>query len=205
MKISTKERIKSVALPLFAHKGYEGTTMKEIAELVGIKKASLYAHYDGKEALFFTILEDLKQEYIALTQQIMIDCQELEAEDKLRQMFEQYVRYYAAKPDIQAFWTQSLFFTPSEINGRIFDQLKSYQTEVEKWIEQALMEGMRSEIISDDDPAKIVFAYLSFREGFLNALMFVPAMNREDIIQSMWTYFWLGVKGRSNDETAKTV
>lgn len=205
MNISTKERIKSVALPLFAHKGYEGTTMNEIAELVGIKKASLYAHFDGKEALFFAILNDLEQEYVNLTQQIMSDCKELGVEDQLREMFEQYVRYYAATPDIQAFWTQSLFFTPADINCRIFEQLKSYQSWVEKWIEQAITEGMRLSIIPTDDPANLVFAYLSFREGFLNGLLFLPEMNREEVIQSMWSYFWLGLKGRSNHETKQAV
>ena len=193
---STKERIKKVALPLFAHKGYEGTTMNEIAELVGVRKASLYAHYKGKEELFFAIYEDLQQEYTNLTQQIMSECESCPAEDKLRQMFEKYVGYYARKPDIQAFWIQALFFTPSDVYSRFFAQVKEYQTSVEKWIEEAIAEGMRSGIISNGDPAKMLFAYLTFREGLLNGIIFQPEMNSEENIRSMWSYFWLGVKGR---------
>lgn len=205
MPVSTKERIRTVALPLFAYKGYEGTTMKEIAELVGIKKASLYAHYDGKRALFLAILTDLEDEYGVITQSIMDDCKEWGAEEKLRQMFEQYIRYYAATPAIQAFWTQCLFFTPADLTDRIFDQLKSKQDQVECWIGAAIAEAMRSALIPPDDPAKLIFAYLACREGLLNGLLFVPEMNREDMMQSMWSYFWLGIKGRNYDETAPAI
>lgn len=193
---STKEKIKHMALPLFADKGYEGTTMNEIAELVGIKKASLYAHYKGKEELFFAVYEDLEQEFMNLTQRIMYECEGLSVEDKLRQMFEQYVRYYAQNPNIQNFWIQALFFTPSDVYRRVYDQIKEYQATVEKWIEEAIAEGMRSGIIPKDDPAKIVFAYLTFREGLVNGIIFLPEMNGEEIIRSMWSYFWLGIKGR---------
>lgn len=196
---STKERMKQAALPLFAHKGYEGTTMNEIAKLVGIKKASLYAHYKGKEELFFAIYEELEQEYVSLTQRIMSECEGCSAEDKLRQMFEQYVGYYARNPDIQAFWIQALFFTPSDVYSKFYLQIKEYQTTVEKWIEEAITEGIRSGIIPNDDPAKMSFAYQTFREGLLNGIIFLPEMNREESIRSMWSYFWLGIKGRCNE------
>ncbi len=48
---TTKERIFEVALDLFAQKGFEGVSMREIAEAVGIKKASLYSHFESKDAL----------------------------------------------------------------------------------------------------------------------------------------------------------
>ncbi|MCX5780014.1 MAG: TetR/AcrR family transcriptional regulator, partial [Firmicutes bacterium] len=39
MIITTKEKIKQAALTFFAKRGYEGTTMNDIAEVVGINKA----------------------------------------------------------------------------------------------------------------------------------------------------------------------
>jgi AcrR family transcriptional regulator len=52
---STKEKIFDVAIDLFAQKGFAAVTMQEIAEAVGIKKASLYYHYTSKDQ----ILEDI--------------------------------------------------------------------------------------------------------------------------------------------------
>ncbi|HEX3012658.1 MAG TPA: helix-turn-helix domain-containing protein, partial [Methanobacterium sp.] len=42
---TTKEKIFDSAIELFAKKGFDATSMREIAEAVGIKKASLYSHY----------------------------------------------------------------------------------------------------------------------------------------------------------------
>jgi len=52
---STKEKIKKTALSLFAQRGYHGTTMSDIAKLVGIKTPSIYAHFNGKEELFYSV------------------------------------------------------------------------------------------------------------------------------------------------------
>jgi AcrR family transcriptional regulator len=48
---TTKERIFEVALDLFSQKGFDAVSMREIAEAVGIKKASLYSHFSGKDEL----------------------------------------------------------------------------------------------------------------------------------------------------------
>lgn len=50
-EMTTKERIFEVALDLFAQKGYDAVSMREIAEAVGIKKASLYSHFSSKDEL----------------------------------------------------------------------------------------------------------------------------------------------------------
>jgi len=50
-EMTTKERIFEVALDLFAKKGYDAVSMREIAEAVGIKKASLYSHFASKDDL----------------------------------------------------------------------------------------------------------------------------------------------------------
>ena len=53
---NTKERIWQEALTLFAEHGYDGVSVKEIAQAVGIKDSSLYNHYKSKQEIFDTIL-----------------------------------------------------------------------------------------------------------------------------------------------------
>jgi AcrR family transcriptional regulator len=45
------------ALALFLERGYDGTTMDAIAHAAGTTKASLYARFDSKEAVFSAVLE----------------------------------------------------------------------------------------------------------------------------------------------------
>jgi AcrR family transcriptional regulator len=48
--------VRDHALRLFLELGYEGTSMEAIAEAAGTTKASLYARFAGKEALFQSVL-----------------------------------------------------------------------------------------------------------------------------------------------------
>ncbi len=56
-KSITKEKILEEAMNLFAKKGYEATSMSEVADAVGVKKSSLYYFFDDKESLLVAVLE----------------------------------------------------------------------------------------------------------------------------------------------------
>ena len=57
--MTTKERIIEEALTLFAEKGYQGTSVKNIADAGGIKDSSLYKHFKSKKAIFDTIVQEM--------------------------------------------------------------------------------------------------------------------------------------------------
>ena len=57
--MSTRERIVDEALTLFSTKGYAGTTVRDIADAVGIRDASLYKHFPSKRAIFDTCVDDM--------------------------------------------------------------------------------------------------------------------------------------------------
>ncbi len=51
-----KEHIVEAATRLFVERGYEGISMREIAQAAGLSKAGLYHHFHDKEALFLAVL-----------------------------------------------------------------------------------------------------------------------------------------------------
>lgn len=59
----TKERLILAAIDLFSTKGYEGTTVEEIAKAVGIKAPSIYAHFKGKEVIWQAVSDYADAEY----------------------------------------------------------------------------------------------------------------------------------------------
>jgi len=66
IKSGTKERILLASASLFARDGYFGVSVKDIANAVGIKPASLYNHYESKEALWKAVLERIQELYLML-------------------------------------------------------------------------------------------------------------------------------------------
>ena len=62
----TRERIQAVALELFAEQGYEKTSLREIAERLGVTKAALYYHFKSKEDIVRSFTEDYARELDAL-------------------------------------------------------------------------------------------------------------------------------------------
>lgn len=55
----TRERILEEALPLFAQHGYAGTSTRMIAKAAGVNVATLAYYFQGKEGLYFAVLERL--------------------------------------------------------------------------------------------------------------------------------------------------
>ncbi|MET7438326.1 TetR/AcrR family transcriptional regulator [Streptomyces sp. NPDC004082] len=55
----TRQRIQDVALELFSERGYEKTSLREIAEHLDVTKAALYYHFKSKEEILISLFEDL--------------------------------------------------------------------------------------------------------------------------------------------------
>lgn len=56
-----KEEIVAEATKLFAERGYEGASMGDLAERVGLRKASLFHHFASKDVLYTTVLTQLME------------------------------------------------------------------------------------------------------------------------------------------------
>ena len=54
----TRSRIQEVAIRLFIEQGYEATSLREIAETLGVTKAALYYHFRTKEDIVASLVED---------------------------------------------------------------------------------------------------------------------------------------------------
>jgi len=57
-KVARIEMILSAAKRVFSRKGYEATTMEDIASEAGFGKASLYFYFKGKEEVFLSLIKD---------------------------------------------------------------------------------------------------------------------------------------------------
>lgn len=60
---NTKQQILEAALELFSVQGFEATSISQIAGAVGIRKASLYSHYENKQAILDALVAQVMEQY----------------------------------------------------------------------------------------------------------------------------------------------
>ena len=62
---NTKQEILEASLELFSVQGFEATSISQIASAVGIRKASLYSHFESKQAILDALVKDILGQYEA--------------------------------------------------------------------------------------------------------------------------------------------
>lgn len=62
---NTKQEILEAALELFSVQGFEATSISQIAGAVGIRKASLYSHFESKQAILDELVKEVLKQYAA--------------------------------------------------------------------------------------------------------------------------------------------
>ena len=63
MAKDTKERILATALEMFSQNGYAGTNIRELTSALGLVKSSMYRHFNSKEEIWNSLLDELVKYY----------------------------------------------------------------------------------------------------------------------------------------------
>jgi len=87
---SKVDEIISVASALFSQKGYSATSLKEIADEVGLHKTSLFHYFKNKEEILIEVMDKGLREYVNILDESAID-PNLKAEEKLRIALEKQI------------------------------------------------------------------------------------------------------------------
>ena len=65
MARDTRERILETALQMFSRNGYAGTNVRELTAALGLVKSSMYKHFESKEAIWNSLLDQMIAYYDA--------------------------------------------------------------------------------------------------------------------------------------------
>lgn len=60
---NTRQEILEASLELFSFQGFEATSISQIADAVGIRKASLYSHFESKQAILDALVDEVLAQY----------------------------------------------------------------------------------------------------------------------------------------------
>ena len=148
--VDRKAQILVASAELFSRKGYEKTSMKDIADQVGISKPALYHHLKSKHELLYTIMNDLMEYGVAGLRQI--EAMSVPVDEKIRlgiqhhlSSFDQYIAEFAVMLHEKTDWL------PSSLERKIKRKVKHYTSLWDKLIDEAISHKM---IQTGTDPKK---------------------------------------------------
>ncbi len=163
------ERIIAAAVSHFAVRGYDGSSLTEIAEAVGIRKASLYTHFASKDALFMEIFRDA----LSLEQDIASQCFATEA--KTAQPGSKYcaslIKRYGVSDHLR-FLLRTGYMPPSALETEIHEAHERYLGQ--------LQDAFRSRLIayaglSEGDVETYAHAYIGMVDSLQVKLVYTDA------------------------------
>ncbi len=67
----TRDQILDAAERLYAERGFAGTAIRDIARLVGLNPASLYAHFPGKDSIYAAVLTRGLKPFVEINEAIL--------------------------------------------------------------------------------------------------------------------------------------
>lgn len=185
----TKEKILMTALRLFAKDGYEGVSVRNIAEELGMTKGALYRHYKNKRDIFDCIVERM----------IQVDAERAK-------QYEMPVEQYDSVPDsygntslknIQKYTIEQLKFWTEDAFASQFRRmltLEQYRsTEMAELYSQCIVAGpvaymedlfrelMKKGILKEENPRQLAVEY--YAPLFLLIHMFDETGETEEFVE----------------------
>lgn len=94
---SAHDVILDASVKLFSVRGYTGTTMRDIAEKVGVLPGSLYAHIEGKEQILVNIVTSGIEEFLKI--QSVVASSKGTPEEKLETAIKLHIAVVAKNPE----------------------------------------------------------------------------------------------------------
>ena len=151
-----KNEIRSTAARLFRKKGYSATSMKNIAEGVGIKAASIYNHFGSKQDLLQDLLMLPANLYTEEMQAVKKS--NLAPREKIEKLIRHHVRMAVEHTDTVALIVADWAHLEGEARTQFFQLREDYEADFKEIIEIGKTNGAFNSKLNTD---VAVFSILS--------------------------------------------
>ncbi|HLD98656.1 MAG TPA: TetR family transcriptional regulator [Bdellovibrionota bacterium] len=129
----TREALIAAAKKLFAEKGYDATSVKDLSNEAGVNISLVSYHFGGKENLYQACLQEFAESKLAAAERILkppSSCEEFKV--RIRMFVEELIRSCEAEPEVTKIIDRDIHLSKA-ITERIFREtfLFVYETSVE--------------------------------------------------------------------------
>ena len=116
---STEEKIRAVAKELFSKQGYNGTTIREVAEQAGVNIALLNYYFRSKDKLFLSIFSDSFTKFLNIGKTILLD-ESIDFLDRIPRFIDEVTALFQENPQLPIFVLSECNHNP-DVNSMLAD------------------------------------------------------------------------------------
>jgi AcrR family transcriptional regulator len=169
-----REELTRIAARLFAERGYQGTSLADLAAALGVQKPSLYHHIDSKEELLWEVAWEGAEAFHAALDGVPADAP---AAERIRLALRAHLAVVGQQLDIATVFVREWRHLSGERRTRFVSERRRYEERIRELFRAGVEE---SQLRTDLDVGTA-------------ALLFLSAAN--------WAYTWLR-PGADTDELA---
>ncbi|WP_427791655.1 TetR/AcrR family transcriptional regulator [Brevundimonas diminuta] len=180
--------IQDVARAHFALHGFERASMADIAAEVGVRKPSLYAHFESKDALYLSIVP------IAIERELQTARRSFTAEGDLRDHLRDYLaglRLRFEQTDDMRFWLRAAFLPPEHLYDKVMEPIHAFMAQMEAMLVEAFS---RHPVYGPLDAETLASAFLGLVDGLQVELLYGGVAKFERRLHAFWRLFDLAVR-----------
>ena len=142
--LTTKQKILKEGRALLQRHGYNGFSFQDIADKIQIKKPSLYDHFESKDALTISIIQNYSELFDRWNETLA----GLNALEKIRRVFDVYYSFTSDKHKICPILALSSDF--QELSSGVQKEMQIFLKKWFDWLELQVKEGQKQKLIRRD-------------------------------------------------------
>lgn len=156
----TAIRVLDIAEDLFAERGFDATSLGDVADRVGIRQPSLYNHFKNKHELYVAVLERLLDPFLEMVEGIAV---EGSAPEKTENLIEELMSYYGQHPNLLRL-----------IQHAVLSGNEHIDLLTERWFKPFLEKAQVLEEQQEQDDEQAPFVIMAFNSMMMGFVTLAP-------------------------------
>ena len=159
--LSRREELLAVATKLFAARGYHGTRMDDVADVIGLNKATVYHYYASKSLILFDIYQQAAERTLAAVH----DDPTWTASEALYQYTVRLLKQTAANVEGAAVYFQEQPYITEWFTAEQVSEVRAKEVQVYEHVHGLIDRGIASGEFFECDSHVVALGYIGMTLG----------------------------------------
>jgi AcrR family transcriptional regulator len=193
-----RDRLLRSAATLFAQKGFAATSMDAIGAAAGVTKGGVYMHFQGKEDLFFAVVDDwrdrLRQSWLRTPGRTESGA------ERLQGFLADHLRFHFDNPQVASLLRVVATELSFRFTAQVREDVRTHQRVLRQQLRELLAVGANDGSLFADDTAFAAFVLAGALDGVVSQWTSAPRdvepfLDPERIARSLVAAYLTGRRG----------